>query len=187
MKLSVYTQPATEPVSLVEAKAHLRVAHTDDDSYITSLIEAARRSAEFFTKRAFITQTLELALDVEPSGGFVELPMPPLASVTSVKYYADDDTATTMDSADYHVDIIGEPGRVVLLQDASWPTAAELRTVNAYVIRYVAGYGTASAVPEQIKAGIREIIRKMYDGEAVLVKGSLERELLTPYRVVRVV
>jgi uncharacterized phiE125 gp8 family phage protein len=58
-----------EPITLNEAKAHLRVFGTDDDGYITSLIAAARQSAESLTDRALLPQTWELALDEFPSIG----------------------------------------------------------------------------------------------------------------------
>ena len=41
----------TEPVTLAEAKLHLRVEHSDEDAYIGGLISAAREYAESFTNR----------------------------------------------------------------------------------------------------------------------------------------
>lgn len=40
-----------EPVTLEEAKAHLRVEFDDDDTYITALISAAREYVESFQNR----------------------------------------------------------------------------------------------------------------------------------------
>lgn len=186
MKLRVVTGPAAEPVTLDDVKAYCRVAHDDDDVLLTSLIEAARRRAELHTRRAFVTQTLELALDGQPCRDYVDLPYPPLASVTSVKYVDGDDVETTWSDANYHVDTIGEPGRVALVTGGAWPDTGDLRSVNSILIRYVAGYGAASAVPDAIQTAIMEIARKMYDADMVLVKDSMEASLLAPFRILRV-
>jgi uncharacterized phiE125 gp8 family phage protein len=58
--------PAVEPLSLDEAKLHLRVDIVDDDELITVLIQAAREYCEEFCHRAFITQTWKLVLDHFP-------------------------------------------------------------------------------------------------------------------------
>ncbi len=57
IKVEVTSAPAVEPLTVAEAKAHLRVDHTSDDSYIESLIKAARVTCENFQNRAYITQT----------------------------------------------------------------------------------------------------------------------------------
>ena len=60
MNLTLKTAPETEPVSLNEAKAFLRVDSDEDDNYITSLIKTAREWCEDYQHRAYITQTWEL-------------------------------------------------------------------------------------------------------------------------------
>ena len=97
MPLTLTTPPATEPITLAEANLHLKVDTTDDDSLITRLIAAARARAEWHTGRAFITQTWTLHLDAWPACGIIELPLPPLQSVTSIVTTARDDSATTLD------------------------------------------------------------------------------------------
>jgi len=52
MGLKVVSPPAVEPVTLDEAKAHLRVTIADDDGYIALLIPAARERVELFLRRA---------------------------------------------------------------------------------------------------------------------------------------
>jgi len=67
MPSRVVTGPSVEPLTLAEAKTHLRVAITDDDALITSLIVAARMDAEFITRRAFISQQWKTVADRFPS------------------------------------------------------------------------------------------------------------------------
>ena len=81
------TAPTGEPVSLTEAKAQCRVDITDDDTYITALITAARSHLETIARPqlAMITQTGECLLDDWPGGGTLGLRPYPQQSVTSGK------------------------------------------------------------------------------------------------------
>ena len=139
MSLSLNTPPAAEPVTLDDAKAHLKVDTTDDDALITSLISAARARAEWHTGRAFVTQSWTLWLDGWP--GIIEIPLPPLQSVASVTAFALDDSATVLDAATYQVDTASSPARLTLKPNASPPVA--LRRINAIAIAFTAGYGDA--------------------------------------------
>ena len=70
--VSLVTGPASEPVTLAEAKLHLRVDYSDDDALISSLITAARRLCETSVKSTFITQTFDVVEDVFPVyGGYI--------------------------------------------------------------------------------------------------------------------
>src|SRR5690242_9322203 len=75
--------PATEPVSLSEAKLFLRVDGTEEDAQITDCIEAARDSAEQYLRRSLITQNWSLWLDSQV-GGHIWLPMGPVQNMSAV-------------------------------------------------------------------------------------------------------
>ena len=85
MSLTLIAAPILEPMTLAEAKLHLRVDGTDEDDLITALIVAARRRAEHLLTRALITQTWELTLDEFPAAD-IQLPKPGVLSIVSVKY-----------------------------------------------------------------------------------------------------
>lgn len=69
MPLIIAAQPQAEPISLIEAKTHLRVDSdfTTDDNLIRGLIVAARQEAEQICRRSLITQTWKLAIDQFPA------------------------------------------------------------------------------------------------------------------------
>lgn len=186
MTLRIYTAPAAEPVSLAEAKQHLKLSGTADDTLLTRRIKAATSACEEYARRAFVTQTWDLAFDGRPDGRELQLLRPPLVSVTSVTAYDTAGAAATVSAADYEVDLFA--GRILLKESADWPTS--LRPTNGLIVRYVAGYGAAAAVPEAIKYAIEETVRAWYDLDEA---GSIEERLrlpvlaraaLKPYRVV---
>jgi uncharacterized phiE125 gp8 family phage protein len=169
--------PAVEPLTVAEAKAHLRVDHTTDDSYIESLIKAARRTAEQFQGRAYITQTWKLYLDDFPHGKEIKLPVAPVASVSSITYVDLNGDTQTWDSANYQVDTKAAIPRIVLSPIVSWPNV-EADRVNAVTITFIAGYGATSAsVPENTKHAIKLIISDMYQHRESTIIGNIVNEL----------
>ena len=191
MALKLITAPAAEPVSTSEAKSHLRVDTTADDTYIGTLITVARQNVESHLRRALISQTWEVVLDAFPAG-VIRLRKPPLASVTSIKYTDDEGNESTYSSANYVVDTDTEPGRVVLKSGQTWP-AVTLAAANGVRVRYVAGYGAAgSNVPQAIRQAILLVIGSLYENrEDVLVAQGVSIgvlpfgvvALLAPYRI----
>jgi len=146
MRLNLITPPAREPLSLALAKQHLRIDsdYTADDNMIQGLIISARRYCEGFQNKAYLQQTWDLWLDGFPDSDYIDIPLSPLQSVTSIKYYETDDTENTFSTDDYDVDDKGIVGRVVLKYGETWPSDV-LRPSNGVVIRFVAGYETYSS------------------------------------------
>jgi len=193
MALKIVTEPAAEPVTTAEAKSHLRVDISTDDTLIGSLITAARQMTEQITRRTLITQTWELTEDDWPGGDTIVIPLPPLQSISSIKYTDDDGVEATFGTANYVVDTMSEPGRVRLTSGASWPSDT-LQELNGVTIRFVAGYGTAgSAVPQAMRQAMLMLLGHWYENrEAVLLSGAIPKEipfavdaLLWPYRIFR--
>lgn len=195
MALRLITAPTVEPISLAEAKAHLRVDTTDDDALIPIYIGAARVDCEEWAGRAFVTQTWELVLDKFPVDEIL-LPRPPLQSVTSIKY---DDAAgveQTLATTEYTVDTASQPGWVVPVT-GGWPIAT-FEGINSVRIRYVAGYIMTNSpadltenIPASIKAAILLHLGRLYDSREDVIVGTTVTQLpigtaeylLRPYRV----
>lgn len=182
MGITVITGPVVEPVTLAEAKAHLRIDTIDDDALVTSYIIAARMYAEEFCRRRFITQTLELSMDELIA---TELPYPPLQSITSITYLDSSAVSQVLASDQYTVDTKSLVGKVVPAYGVTWPVTYE--QVNAIAIRYVAGYGSSpSDVPEPIKAAILLHIELLHDRDPTMLEAleNARDSLLYLYRVI---
>ena len=193
MAFVLTTAPASEPISTAEAKTHLRVDISADDTFIDTLVKAARQYVEQYTRRALITQTWDLWVDDFPADDALPLGMAPLQSVTHVKYVDDTGATATMTATDYVVDSYNEPGKIVLKGSAAWPSAT-LQEVNGVNVRFVAGYGTAStSVPQPILHAMKLLIGHWYENrENVVITGAIPKNipfaveaLLAPYRVYR--
>lgn len=196
MPLILITPPATEPVSIIEAKEFLRVTDTDQDNVITALIAASRMNAEEWLARSLIDQTWDLYLDSFPDATTdqaIQIPRPPLIEVISVKY---DDAAgveQTIDPSAYYVDLASQPGWVVPISSTSWP--ATLDAINSVRIRFRAGYLDNSSppvanVPKDIRSAILLNLGTMFEHREQVVVGTVSAQLpwgvenlLRPHRV----
>jgi len=148
-----------------------------ENDLLNALITAARQYAEDFQRRAFVTQTWELWLDKFPDEDYIKIPLPPLQSVSSVKYYDTDDTEATFSSGDYFVDIKSEPGRVALNYGETWPTTT-LRPVNGVCVTFVAGYGDAATdVPQKVRNAMLLLIGHLYEHRESVIVGTMTAEV----------
>lgn len=178
MNISLVTAPTAEPVTLDEAKNHLRVDITDDDILIESLILVARNVCEGISNHKFITQTWDIFLDAFPGSDEFILPksLSPLASVTHIKYTDEDSNQSTFSSASYAVDIYSDLGRIKLMSDADWPSDT-LYEINAVEIRVVVGYGDDADVPQEYKQAILLLLGHWYENREQVTVGEVAREI----------
>jgi uncharacterized phiE125 gp8 family phage protein len=181
MFVRVVTPPASEPVTLAEAKLFLREMNSDQDALITSLISAVRRYGESYTRRAIMPQTLELMMETFPSSfATIDLPRPPLVAISSVKYKDISGVDQTVDSSLYQVDTYSEPGRIAPVFGKYWfPTRFDL---NAVRIQYTAGYADAAHVPEEFKTWMKARIAQLYEFREAVSEGMMIQEI--PYNYV---
>lgn len=191
MKLSRVAAPASLPVTVEEAKLHMRIpaSETADDDYVESLLGAATEVVEEVTNRKLITQTWKLFLDVFPSERSFELPYPKLQSVTHVKYYDEEGALQTLSSSLYQVDVNGIVGQIANKNGETWPETEDEK-LSAVEVQFVCGYGNASSVPEAIKQAIKVLALTWYENRETVVIGMMAervpdtaRLLLANYRV----
>jgi uncharacterized phiE125 gp8 family phage protein len=162
MSLSLITPPATEPLTLLEAKLHIKCEIDDDNDLISTLIVAAREYVETFTHRALITQIWDLGLCSFPS--YIEIPKAPLQRLPTapVVTYLDTNGATqTWSATNYTVDAPAGPwarcGFIFANYGVSYPSTRDIP--NAVTVRFYAGYGlTGASVPSSIKAAMKLLI-----------------------------
>jgi len=207
MPLQLVTPPAAEPVSLAEARLHLRVDFPDEDALITSLVAAARQAAETITGRQLVTARWTLVLDSFPGpslmgvpaglpfslpGHAILLPKCPVQAVIAIEYLDMGGAVQTMPPAEYTVDAACEPARVTPVFGRIWPIA--LPQIGAVTVTFDAGYGTAASVPEGIKSWIKLRVGSLYahrEEVAAVARGRIEPlpfidGLLDPYKVVTI-
>jgi uncharacterized phiE125 gp8 family phage protein len=181
------TEPAVEPVSVSEAKQHLRVDISDDDTYIAGLISTARRYAEEYLDRSLIHTQWTMRLDTFPYE--FELPRPPMATsgtltATSVTYTVDPGgaggtsvlTTATLSTSTYRVDRDATPGRIRTVYGGTWPS--HLADPNAVSVTWWGGYGASGAeVPAQIRSAILMLVAYLYEQRSTVLVGSISKEL----------
>lgn len=175
------TGPAVEPLTVAEAKLHLRVDTTEDDTYIGTLITAAREWVENYLDRTLITTQLILRAAEFPTEE-LELARPPMvasgtATAVVITYTLADTTTATLSTALYRVDRTSTPGNVAPVINGTWPSDV-IEDANAVAVTYWAGYGpTSASVPATIRHAMLMLIGHWYESRSTVLVGSISKPL----------
>ena len=190
MSLVMTTAPTVEPVTLADAKAHLRVDANAEDAFISSLIVTSRLHVEAALGLALVAQSWLLTLDAWPSSRTLELPLRPVLSVQSVAVRNADGSLSTLAPSLYHLDRRSSPPRIVATA-SPMPTPAVV--ADGIEVRFTAGYGAlAGDVPAPIRHALLLLVAHWFEnrepvgvGQAATRIPDTVSELLAPYRLVR--
>ena len=175
------TGPAVEPLTVAEAKLHLRVDISDDDAYIGTLITAAREWVENYLDRTLITTQLILRAAEFPTEE-LELPRPPMvasgtATAVVITYTLADTTTATLSTALYRVDRTSTPGNVAPIINGTWPSDV-IEDANAVAVTYWAGYGpTSASVPATIRHACLMLIGHWYERRSAVLTGTISKPI----------
>lgn len=162
MALQLVTPVTVEPITLADARAHLKPSGRESNDLIEILVKMAREMAEQETGRALAPQTWRKTLDEFPDQ--IRLDNPPIVSVTSVKYYDVNGVQQTLSTDSYILDTETEPGWLVPAYNFVWPVTQ--RRANAVQVIYTCGYATPDNVPSAIKNWMLLQMRAAYDNPA---------------------
>ena len=191
-RLALVIAPTVLPLHLNVVKAHLYVEPTDNnqDATIMAYLRAALGQIDGrdgTLGRALCTQTWDYTLDNFPRStrfnkyAAIELPLPPLQSVTSLKYFDSDGAEQTLDTSKYAVSGVGAwgPARVVPAFGEVWPSVRDIP--DAVTVRFVAGYtgttNTQNAVPEPIRQALLLAVGHFYENRQEVQAGLTFAEL----------
>lgn len=201
MSVNVKTAPSVEPVTLAEARSHLRLvasgspaSHPDDD-FVESAIQAAREHAENFMRRTIIETEFEWKFDKFPgtSKDALILPRNSVISVSSIGYTDSDGNSQTF--SDYTLSTSGFYSFIVPDYDLPWPTARG--HTEDVTITFKAGYAPDSSpadyranVPASIKSAIKLFVGHLYENRETVALGTIAtnlpmafESLLWPHRI----
>jgi uncharacterized phiE125 gp8 family phage protein len=162
MSIDVVTPPASEPVSLAEAKLFLRIDHTAEDGLIATLIGAAREAVEAGCGRALITRRVRESLDIwrrDAVGGAL-LGLGPVGGVVAVRLIASNGAQSIIDSDRYRLE--GGRDRPRLVFESGLP--ATLRAAGGIEVEYDAGFAEDSAgLPVALRLAILQVVGTLYE------------------------
>jgi uncharacterized phiE125 gp8 family phage protein len=188
----ITSEPATEPISLIETKAHLRVDFADENDYIDTLIATARGMCETYCNRVFITQTWRQNEDRWSNP--IKLKVNPVVSLTSLKYYDENESQQTLtdSSANFQKDFNSDEAKIFSGLTNSYPSLGD--TINPIEIITVCGYGAASDVPVEIKHAIKLMVSHLYENREMInvpmasmatqiPMPKAVKDLLSPFRI----
>lgn len=184
MARTVIVPPVSEPLTLADAKAHLRVLHDAEDAVIGGCIAAARAAAEAMTGRAIIRQTLRHDTAGFPAVRWLRLaaPVDEVLSVTYVPAAGGDQVPWVPYAVDHAAGLLGP------LAGDRWPAAA--CQPGSVSVTYRAGWLDAASVPSDIRAALLMLTAHLYVQREPVNVGNIVNALpfgveamLTPWKL----
>lgn len=168
--ISIRTVAGTVPLSLADAKAHIRVDYDDDDALITSLAAAACNAIAEDVGRVLTAETWTVA--VPRQNGDLILPVRPVRSITNIAYFDRDDAPQTATVSDFY--LFAHPDRpVVRPKDGKqWPDARERD--DAITLTLSVGL---TAVPDELLAAAKLLLGHWYEHREAVATGQTPAEL----------
>ena len=176
-----YTAATIKALTVAEAKAHLNVTHTEDDSLISDYIDAATKVIEDRCQRCFVEQTRKLVMTGFADKRYVHdrvifPPRGPLSSVTSIIYASATNVSTTLASSDYIVSSHESPGRISEGYGATWP--ATYGVADDVTVTYLVGSSTSTAgVPANVKQALAMLVAHWYRNRESALIGTVSNEI----------
>ena len=160
-------------ITASEFKTHARVYHTQDDTYIATLILVATQCIEHETRRALINRSFTLQLEGFPSDGEIILPRSPLSTIDSIQYTDAFGNAVNLSNSVWHTYSVNGIGRVVLKSTQAWPNTLGTGALDVSV-NFTAGYGATSAsVPVALKQAVLLQATHLYDNRTPVAPAQL--------------
>jgi len=188
-KLRLKTAPTLTPVSLAEAKTHLRIdsSFTADDDYITTLINVATSAAENYTNLAIMEQSWYLDIDAFPDYFNLLKGTLRVLTINSITYSDENNASQTLASSNYFADGSIKPARIYFAPDATIPSTYD--KPNAVSVDFTLGFTAASQVPAPIKQAVLLMVGTYYETRQTVSDRTYKEIpqsaefLLMPYRV----
>ena len=164
MTIAELMPPMAEPITLAEAKAHLRLDTTDEDVLLAALIRAAREYLEAQTGLCLIVRPLRLYLDDWPAARVIQIARGPVQAIEMVTVYDASGTPVDVDASGYVLDGTARPARLLLPE-----RPATERALNGIEIDFTAGFGESGAdVPDTLKRALLLHVATMFELRGVL-------------------
>lgn len=178
------TSPASDPISLTEAKAHLRVTSSSEDTLIGNLVSSATSALDGHTGilgRCMVTQTWVQKFD--DWSDIMRLPFPDLSTV--VLTYLDASSVEQTVSSALYTTLEDARGAYVRFEDAftSPSIGPDYAGITATI---TSGYGDESAVPWALKSAILLHVGSLYETREMSDRDykptTAYEALVAPYR-----
>lgn len=172
--------PGDTPISLDEAKAHLRIQQDAEDSLIASLIQAV---TDYFDVpngvigKALYTQTWALSVPNVDERFRIVLPITPVQSVSTITYYDGSNVQQSLTVGDFHLYGNEDWAYLYPKDGISWPGVFSRE--DAITVTFVAGFGAAAAVPQGIKQAMLLLLSHWYENRSSSIVGTSAQEMPT--------